>query len=99
MAMTREGRLVRLTLAQGAALDAFLPQLKTALQKGTVSGVTIDMEQVSSIDPATLRALLTAAEQAREAGKDVFVDGVRPQVYKALHLANLTDYFTRLHRG
>jgi anti-anti-sigma factor len=69
------------------------------LQKGWVAGVTVDMREVSYLDPTGLRALLAAGEEARQAGKELSLEGVRTDVYKALHVAKLLGLFKRRQHG
>ena len=88
----------RLVFAPGAT-EPFLHRLRSELQKGSVATVTIQMDQVSYVDPGALEILLAAGEEARAAEKPIFLEGVRTTVYKALQLAKLTGLFRRVHHG
>lgn len=81
------------------ATDAFLQHLRVELQKRSVSAITVDLGGVARVDPANLQALRTAGEEAQGAGKDLYVDGAAPVIYKALQLAKLGPFFKRLHHA
>jgi anti-anti-sigma factor len=78
------------------ASEAFLEQLQEALD-GEAAAVTIDMARVEHLDAAALRLLLADGEAARNAEMDLFLDRVRPAVYKTLQIAKLGSLFRRSH--
>ena len=82
-----------------SATASFLQRVRNELQKASVAQVTVKMHQVSYVDPGALEILQTAGETARSAGKTIVIEGVRPGVYKALHLAKLAELFRRAHHG
>lgn len=77
------------------AAAPFLQRCREELEKASVAALTIDMGQVTYVDPAALEVLGAAAECAREAGKEIFLAGVGNTVYKALQLAKLASLFKR----
>jgi len=92
------GENPRLQLDPNVA-DAFLQHLRVELQKRSVSAITVDLGGVARVDPASLQALRTAGDEAQAAGKDLYVDGAAPVVYKSLQLAKLGPFFKRLHHA
>ena len=81
------------------ASATFLQQLRAHLQKSSVCAVTVDLERIDRIDPAILQLLRAAGDEAQRAGKELYVDGADPGVYKALQLAKLGPFFKRLHHA
>ncbi len=79
--------------------EPFLQRVRSELQKGAVDAVTLQMEQVSYLDPGALAALRLVGETARSAGKTIVLEGVQPSVYKALQIAKLATLFGRAHHG
>lgn len=79
--------------------EPFLQRVRSELQKGSVDAVTIQMEQVSYVDPGALGTLRIVGETARSAGKNLVLAGVQPTVYKALQIAGLATLFGRVHHG
>lgn len=79
--------------------EPFLQRARSELQKGSVDGVTIQMEQVSYADPGALGVLRVVGETAQSAGKTIVLEGVQPSVYKALQIAKLATLFGRAHHG
>ena len=82
-----------------SAVKAFAQHLKAELQKRSVCAVIVDLHDIDRADPAMLQTLRSAGEAAQGAGKDLYVDGARPVVYKALQLAKLGPLFKRLHHA
>lgn len=81
------------------ATEKFLQHLRAELQKRSVSAITVDLGDVERVDPALLQSLRTAGDEAQVAGKDLYVDGAEPVVYKSLQLAKLGPLFKRLHHA
>jgi anti-anti-sigma regulatory factor len=81
------------------ACATFLEHLSAELQKPSVCTLTIDLGRVDRITPAILQVLRAAGEEALHAGKDLYVDGAAPTVYKALHLAKLGPLVKRLQHA
>ena len=81
------------------ATDKFLQHLRAELQKRSVGAITVDLGGIERIDPASLQSLRTAGDEAHVAGKDLYVDGAEPVVYKSLQLAKLGPCFKRLHHA
>ena len=77
--------------------DTFLQQLTAELQKRSVSAVTVDLGAVERVDTALLQVLQSAGDTAQAAGKELYVDGAGPAVYKSLQLAKLGSFLKRLH--
>jgi anti-anti-sigma regulatory factor len=81
------------------ATERFLQHLRAELEKESVSAITVDLGGVERVDPATLQSLRTAGDEVHVAGRDLYVDGAVPLVYKALQLAKLGPFFKRLHHA
>jgi len=81
------------------ATKTFLQHLTAELQKRSVSAVIVDLQDIERVNPTILQALHTAGEAAQGAGKDLYVDGAAPVVYKSLQLAKLGPFFKRLHHA
>jgi len=77
----------------GAAL---LEDLRAALSRPTVATVVLDLGSVAYGDPAALALLQRAGEEGRRYGKPIALDAIRPDLYKALHIARIADLFTRV---
>lgn len=77
----------------------FLQQLTAEIQKRSVHAITVDLGGVERIDTTVLQALQSAGDAARAAGKELYVDGAAPAVYKSLQLAKLGSFFKRLHHA
>jgi anti-anti-sigma regulatory factor len=74
-------------------------RLRKELIKPAVEAVTLDLGEVTYLDPRSLTVLAAAGGQARTAGKPLFIDRVSIPVYKALQLAKLATLFRRVHNG
>jgi anti-anti-sigma factor len=55
--------------------------------------LTIEATELTFVDSAGLRALLTFRDRAFEAGARVLIDRVSRNVYQVLRIAGLTDVF------
>jgi anti-anti-sigma regulatory factor len=92
------GENPRVRLDPGAA-TSFLQQLRAALQNPSVCAITVEVGDVTRLEPAILQLLCTAGQEATVAGKELYIDGAGPVVYKALQLAKLGPLFKRLHHA
>ena len=81
------------------ATERFLQHLRAELQKQSVSAITVDLRGIERVDPATLQSLRVAGDEAQVVGKDLYVAGAAPIVYKSLQLAKLGLLFKRLHHA
>lgn len=75
--------------------EATLSAVKAALDRAEVAAVRLDFRAVTYLGPSGIDAVGRAADLAREAGKDLVVEGVDPVVYKALHIARLAHLLSR----
>jgi anti-anti-sigma regulatory factor len=96
MAGGQEQRYLKIPFEPERA-ESWLPRLRSELRKDTT--VTLDMTDVLRVDPNALRLLAAAGTHASEAGKTIFLDGVRTPVYKAIQLAKLGTVFRRVQHG
>jgi len=80
-------------------VKTFAQHLEAELQKRSVCAVIVDLHGMERVDPAILQTLRSAGEAAQGAGKDLYVDGAGPVVYKTLQLAKLGPLFKRLHHA
>jgi len=71
-------------------------RFRHALAGSPVGELVIDLQGVRAADPALLRTLSAIADAGRAADRQVCLVGVRPEVYKALHVAGLAAAFRRL---
>jgi anti-anti-sigma regulatory factor len=78
------------------AADDLATQVRHALTSDPERTLIVDLRAVHSADPALLRALRGIADQARVAGRPVFITRPAPAVYKALHIAGLASAFRRM---
>ena len=63
-------------------------EVRRALENGATT-VTLDLADVACIEARGLRAVAAALDAARAAGATLHLDGARPSVHKALHVARL----------
>lgn len=98
MTETSDGKSVRLVIEPEAA-EAWLQRVRAELKKGAVHALTVDMGSVARADPGLLSTLRAAGDEARQAGKELFVDRTSPTVYKSMQLAKLGPLFRRRHHG
>lgn len=70
-------------------------RIRGLLDRGDLDSIVVDLSTANRLDPAGLEALEHAGQAARAAGIPVFLAGVTPEVYKALHIAKLTGLFVR----
>lgn len=77
-------------------VEQALRKLATELARTKPNKATIDLTDIQSLHVAGLDALATAVQAARAAGTELCCVGVRPPVYKALHLAKLGTLITRV---
>jgi anti-anti-sigma regulatory factor len=89
---------IRIAVPPGAG-DAFVQAVRSALQADATATLLLDMGQVVYADPATLESLRAALDAARQGGRQLWLDHVGADVYKALQLAKLGSMFKRVHRG
>jgi anti-anti-sigma regulatory factor len=73
------------------AADGLATQLRRAFDAAAHGAVVIDLRLVSAVDTEFLRALGARVE----AGGEIVVAGVAPEVYKALHVAGLAGRVRR----
>jgi anti-anti-sigma regulatory factor len=71
-----------------------LAHVRRALAEEPERALVVDLRSAAA-EPALLRTLRDIADQARAADRAVFLAGVTPQVYKALHVAGLATAFHR----
>lgn len=75
---------------------AFVDSVTGALRQADISSVLINVDAVEYGDPALLAALQDVGEAARHCGKSLALEGVRPTLYKALHVARIAGLFNRV---
>lgn len=75
--------------------EAMSSAVERALGDTEVRAVRLDLGAVTYLGPGALEALGRVADLARVAGKELFVEGVNPVVYKALHIAKLAHLLLR----
>jgi anti-anti-sigma regulatory factor len=87
----QEPRLLRLLPADAARVLVEI----AAARPDPGPPVVLDLSDIETIDTALLRALQAAGEAAVGRGRRLELAGIRPEIYKALHLARLAGLCIR----
>ena len=73
-------------------------KLKTKLKKEAVAGAVLDFSAVTHITADGMLGLKHMAEQVRSDGKELVIQGMRSEMYKALKVAGVSEALAFSHR-
>ena len=91
-AQTVEGRF------DSKTASGLMDKLETKLKKESVTGAVLDFSAATHITADGMSALKHMAEQVRSKGKELVIQGMRSEMYKALKVAGISEALAFSHR-
>jgi anti-anti-sigma regulatory factor len=104
MATKKTGKETQVTRTISGQFDtntgfSLLGALEKEAKKGSVSEVLLDFSAATRITAGGITMLEQLNEQMRASGKELIIDGMPTEMYKALKIAGISDALRFSHRN